>query len=219
MVAGPRRARPLGRPHGRAHREGAAPRPSRRRRVEGHGAPPRGLRRHRRVERHGRPPSLRRLLEQGPRRRAHGHHGRLRRTGDGLDGLGRHDGHALGRARDGAAAARRPHYCTCAHVRVFEIPSLSSSRGVLSREWLWPRASTARSRSMGGSSFVNGALIAAGRWFITLGQFPGGSRAFGQDWACARFMGERSASGPAGGSWRPARLGCQPASRAAAKIG
>ena len=169
MVAGPRRARPLGRPHGRAHREGAAPRPSRRRRVEGHGAPPRGLRRHRRVERHRRPPSLRRLLEQGPRRRAHGHQRRLRRGRDGLDGLGRHDGHALGRARDGAAAARRPHYCTCAHVRVFEIPSLSSSRGVLSREWLWPRASTARSRSMGGSSFVNGALIAAGRWFITLG--------------------------------------------------
>ena len=38
-----------------------------------------------------------------------------------------------------------------------------------------------------------------------LGRFPGGSRAFGQDWACARFMGERSASGPAGGAWR---LGC-----------
>ena len=56
---------------------------------------------------------------------------------------------------------------TCACVRVFEIPSLSSSRGVLSREWLWPRASTAHSLLMVGSSFVNGALIAAGRWFIT----------------------------------------------------
>ena len=33
---------------------------------------------------------------------------------------------------------------TCVYVRVFEIPSLSSSRGVLSREWLWPRASTAQ---------------------------------------------------------------------------
>ena len=129
----------------------------------------RGLRRHRRVERHRRPPSFRCLLEQGPRRRAHGHERRLRRGRHGLDGLGRDDGHALGRARDGAAAARRPHYCTCAYVRVFEIPSLSSSRGVLSREWLWPRASTAHSLLMIGSSFVNGALIAAGRWFITLG--------------------------------------------------
>ena len=42
---------------------------------------------------------------------------------------------------------------TCAYVRVFEIPSLSSSRGVLSREWLWPRASTAHSLLMIGPSF------------------------------------------------------------------
>ena len=42
---------------------------------------------------------------------------------------------------------------TCAYVRVFEIPSLSSSRGVLSREWLWPRASTIQPRRFAGSSF------------------------------------------------------------------
>ena len=42
---------------------------------------------------------------------------------------------------------------TCAHVRVFEIPSVSSSRGVLSREWLWPRASTIQPRRFAGSSF------------------------------------------------------------------
>ena len=203
MVAGPRRARPLGRPHGRAHREGAAPRASWRRRVEGH----------------GRPPSFRCLLEQGPRRRAHGH--QSRRCGcDGLDGLRRDDGHAFRRARDGAAAAGRPHYCTCAHVRVFEIPSLTSfARGPITRVALAPRINGPATEKTIGPSFVNGALIAAGRWFITLGHFPGGSRAFGQDWACARFLGVRSAGGPAGGSWRPARLGCQPASRAAAKIG
>ena len=42
---------------------------------------------------------------------------------------------------------------TCACVRVFEIPTVSSSRGVLSREWLWPRASTIQPRRFAGSSF------------------------------------------------------------------
>ena len=42
---------------------------------------------------------------------------------------------------------------TCVYVRVFEIPTVSSSRGVLSREWLWPRASTIQPRRFAGSSF------------------------------------------------------------------
>ena len=218
MVAGPRRARPFRRPHGRAHREGAAPRPSRRRRVERNRTTTR-LRRHRRVERHGRPPSLRRLLEQGPRRRAHGHERRLRRGRHGLDGLGRHDGHALGRARDGAAAARRPHYCTCAHVRVFEIPSLSSSRGVLSREWLWPRASTAHSLLMIGPSFVNGALLAAGRWFITLGSISWRIPRLRSGLGLRAFHGREKRQRSRGRCVASRLLPCARASRAAAKIG
>ena len=46
-----------------------------------------------------------------------------------------------------------------------------------------------------------------------LGRFPGGSRAFGRVGACARFLGERSASGPAGGR------GVSAASRARARRG
>ena len=181
--------------------------------VEGHGAPPRGLRRHRRVERHGRPPSFRRLLEQGPRRRAHGHHGRLRAVATAST-AGADDGHALGRARDGAAAARRA-ILACAHVRVFEIPSLSSSRGVLSREWLWPRASTAPLIATDWAVICKRGASCCGTLVHHLrkSQFPGGSRAFGRVGACARFLGVRCASGPAGGR------GVSAASRARARRG
>ena len=66
---------------------------------------------------------------------------------------------------------------TCACVRVFEIPSVTSfARGPITRVALAPRINGPATERTLGSSFVNGALIAAGRWFITLGRFPGGSR-------------------------------------------
>ena len=111
---------------------------------------------------------------------------------------------------------------TCAVVRVFEIPSLIGGRaGSYHASGSGPAHQQSSHEGSLGHHFKTGrlALRDAGSSPLRKSQFPGGSRAFGQDWACARFMGERSASGPAGGSWRPARLGCQPASRAAAKIG
>ena len=110
---------------------------------------------------------------------------------------------------------------TCARVRVFEIPTVSSSRGVLSRAGSVSGPAHQQSSHEGslGHHFKTGRLLLrdAGSSPSRKSQFPGGSRAFGRVGACARL--ESPAVRREVHCVR--RVGCQSRARAraAAKIG